>query len=63
MKTRPMIVSPSTIRDICGISARTAFRFEKQDDEFPKRVKLSQGRSGWIADELEEYFISRPRIK
>ena len=56
-----MIVSPSRIEDICGISRSTAFRLEKMDFDFPKRIQLSPGRSGWIADELEEYFLSRPR--
>ena len=58
----PLIVTPSTIKEIFGISRSTALMLEQTEFSFPKRVKLSPGKTGWFVSELEDYFSHRPRI-
>ena len=56
----PYIVSPSRIRDITGIISRsTAYVLERTDSDFPKRVRLSPGSTGWRYSELIAYVERR----
>jgi len=57
------IVTKRALPDEYGISAQTAWRLEKTDPEFPRRVLLTDDRVGWWRHELDAYFLARPRAK
>lgn len=44
-----------------GISRVTAWR-EEMAGRFPKRVKISLGRVGWVGPEMKKHVESRPRV-
>ena len=53
MFIRPVDISKAT----GGILSRShALTLEKQDPTFPKRVKLSERRTGWDAEEIHHYI-------
>lgn len=52
------VIRPSQIKDVCGISLRTAYRLAK-DGKFPKPKKLGERASGWDVTEINEWLKSR----
>ena len=51
--TKPLIIRPSHIKEITGLSKTTIWRLE-QAGNFPKRRKIGEGCVGWIYTEVEE---------
>lgn len=45
---------------ITGLSPATIWRRER-DGTFPRRVRVSPGRVGWFAHEVEAYLAGLPR--
>lgn len=58
------IVTKTRLPEEYGITGQTAWRLEKEDPDFPRRVQLTDGgRSGYWRHELDLYFMGRPRTK
>ncbi len=45
---------------VTGLSRTTLWRLERRG-EFPRRLRLSQNSCGWLAKEIEDWLLSRPR--
>lgn len=61
MKKSISIVRPSDLAEALGVARATIWRMEKRGD-LPPRIKVSPRCTGWIEEELEEFFKSRPRV-
>jgi predicted DNA-binding transcriptional regulator AlpA len=59
----PVYTPPSRVRTVTGFSRSTAFRLEKRDPTFPRRVRISPGLTAWRTDELLSYLDKRERVK
>lgn len=58
------IVTKKNLPAEYGITGQTAWRLEKTDPNFPRRVELTDGgRVGWWRHELDAYFMARPRAR
>jgi len=55
------IVCEPERRSITGISATTAWRLEREG-KFPRRVKRTEHRIGWMLSELMAWVESRRRV-
>lgn len=44
-----------------SLSKSTIYRLESLE-QFPKRVRLGQHATGWLASEIDEYIANRPRV-
>ena len=49
------LYSKKQLREICTISPAHIDREEKAG-RFPKRVRISQNRVGWVASEIEDWL-------
>ena len=45
---------------VTGLSRTTLWRLERRG-EFPRRLRLSQNSCGWLAKEIDDWLLSRPR--
>ena len=61
--SKPLYVRPGSLKELTGIARSPALHMEKEDPEFPKRIKLSPKITVWKVSELEEYIESLPRLK
>jgi predicted DNA-binding transcriptional regulator AlpA len=61
--SKPLYVRPGSLKELTGIARSTALQMEKEDPEFPKRIKLSPKITVWKVSELEKYIESLPRLK
>lgn len=52
------LLSKKQVREKCLYSPAHIARLEKAD-LFPKRVRLGQGRVGWIESEVEDWLQAR----
>ena len=60
----PRYISPRRIRQVIGISRSTALRLEADPlSDFPRRIRISKGRTAWIASELFDWIKARPRVE
>jgi len=50
------------LKKIVPLSRMHILRLEK-DGKFPKRVKVSAARIGWIASEIEEFLQARAALR
>jgi prophage regulatory protein len=55
------ILNPREVVGKIGLSRVTLWRLEKSG-QFPKRIKLTNHRVGWIESEVTEWIDSRPRV-
>lgn len=44
------------------ISRSTLWRWEKNQSDFPKRIRMGQRSVGWILAEVEAWIASRERV-
>lgn len=44
-----------------SLSKSSIYRLESLD-QFPKRVRLGEHSTGWLASEIDEYIANRPRV-
>lgn len=56
------IISWRSLAERMGASVSTLKRLEKDDADFPRKVKVSPGRVGFFEDEADEYLSSRERV-
>lgn len=54
------ILDKTAVRQMTSLSMPTLWRMERAG-RFPQRVRLSGGRVGWFATEVEEWLQNRPR--
>lgn len=54
------IYRKSEIINLTGLSSSTIDRLEKVG-KFPKRIKLSPNRVGWLSSEIEKFISCLPR--
>ena len=52
------ILSPKQLVEIIGLSSATLWRM-RQRGELPEPIKLSPGRVGWRASDIEAWLASR----
>ena len=45
---------------VTGLSRTTVWRLERRGD-FPRRLRLSENSCGWLAEEIDDWLLSRPR--
>ena len=57
------IISWRTLAEGIDASVSTAKRLEKNDPDFPRRVRVSPGRVGFFEDEVDEYIAARERVE
>ena len=55
------IISWRTLAERIDASVSTAKRLEKDDPDFPRKVRVSPGRVGFFEDEVDEYIAARTR--
>ncbi len=58
MKMR--VVGEEEVTEMTNLSRVTRWRLER-NGQFPKRLRLTGGRVGWIESEIYEWIKSRPR--
>lgn len=59
----PLYTPPSKVKQVTGILSRsTALRREKDDPDFPRRVRVSPGLTAWRTEELVKYLEKRGRV-
>ena len=56
------ILSPREAWRTAGISRSTMYRLEK-DGRFPRRLQVSDGRTGYLASELEAWIKARAALR
>jgi len=56
------VVTDSQLPNEYGISRTTAWRLDKSDPNFPRRIKIKGNKNGRFRHELDEYFGNLPRI-
>ena len=56
------IISWRTLAERMGVSVSTCKRLEKDDPDFPRKVRPSPGRVGFFDDEADEYIGGRERV-
>lgn len=56
------ILSARDVREVTGLGRTTVWRLEREG-KFPSRVRLSERRVGWRADDVELWAKSRPDAK
>ena len=44
-------------------SVSTVKRLEKSDPDFPRKVRVSPGRVGFLEDEVDDYIAARARVE
>ena len=49
------------VRKLTGLSRASVYRLEGLG-EFPRRVRISERARGWLADEIQAWVESRPRV-
>ncbi len=54
------ILRTHQVMKVTGLSRSTLWRLERRGD-FPPRLRLSQNSCGWLAKEIEDWLLSRPR--
>ena len=58
----PLLVTPPHVKEVIGVSEMTLRRLEKTDENFPRRVRITNGLTAWHVAELEAYFSSIERV-
>lgn len=56
------VVTDAQLPNEYGISRVTAWRLEKSDPKFPRRIKIIGNKNGRFRHELDAYFDARPRV-
>jgi len=51
----PLLVAPSRIQDVVGISKTTAYRLLKSDPDFPQLVRVGERSSYWRLTDLQTW--------
>ena len=59
--TDRIIREPECYR-VTGLSRTTRWRLEYRD-EFPQRIRLSAGCTGWLLSEVEEWLAARKTMR
>jgi prophage regulatory protein len=55
----PLVVRPTEIAYVLGVSRPTAYRLEREGS-FPRRRQLGPRATGWLLSDLENWLQSRP---
>ena len=55
----PLVVRPTEIAYVLGVSRPTAYRLEREGS-FPRRRQLGPRATGWLLGDLENWLQSRP---
>jgi len=55
-----IVVVPGDLSLVMGFSRSTGYVLENTDPTFPKRRQLTEGRVGWLRQDLEAWANSRP---
>jgi prophage regulatory protein len=55
----PLVVRPTEIAYVLGVSRPTAYRLEREGS-FPRRRQLGPRATGWLLSDLENWLRSRP---
>lgn len=62
MEQKAEVLSRRMTCKLVGLSTATIWRLECKS-KFPRRIKLSEGRVGYLRQDVEEWLSSRPRLK
>ena len=57
------IISWRTLAERIDASVSTAKRLEKDEPDFPRKVRVSPGRVGFFEDEVDEFIAARERVE
>lgn len=58
-----MLITTNELVKLTGLSKTTIWRYRQRYSSFPRPIILSDGgHLRWVADEIEEWFLSRRGI-
>ena len=61
-KFQSQIIRLKQVKAMTGLSRTTIYRF-MSINEFPKQIKLGPKSSGWLIDEVDEWFKRQIQIR
>lgn len=57
----PILVRPSQMKAVMGLSRSVAYRLLRDDPKFPRLIQLSPGCVAWDVEELKRWKAALPR--
>ena len=57
-----LVLKQNEVIELTGLSQSTLWRLGKKG-KFPLAIRLGPNRVAWLRDEIEDWLLTRPRVK